>query len=532
MGTTWKKIRPFIAFIIILMMTSNAFSQQTIKWVAVNNGKNDYNVQTVVCDANGIYCGVSVAAFMKPVVEAKILKFTQDVKFDSEHKIQGTVSPLCKMGAFKEAIWVKNLPSPTKGGGGDEKLAFYATDGSLISEPALDPSYKYSIITGNIMGAIINNDYSNIKTEHTIQLTPDKEHLILWGYKDNMDSKKADKNHSIIVYVIDETCNIVRTEKIALEETFGSDAVINSIQCDVTPNNGLLVFTNFIEKTGKAHFKMANFKEQGVAPTVYEYNFAYDNPAYKWVFGENNNVYISGTICIGKLIPSVKKNTNRLLFFIEQDLSRAEAAKPVTYELNAAFYNGYPEFLKGKYLSKNLTYPYALLYMSDGIMYISENTERFTYKTSSSSSSFKEAYYKCYDFSIVKFDYTGKIQWIKMINKRIAVKEGSEMFIEPSHVQEGDVVYLFYNDNPLNAKRPIGKKMITGSFNTLGTIQAKITASGEISQQVLNDPLKSKTYGYPGGISKMNDKTYAITAMKYKPFTIPEYYVGTFNLMD
>ncbi len=522
----------FLLLFAFVLISSQLIAQGSVKWVQGNKGKTDYKLWALVADEEGFVAGVTVGAFMKPVNEARVLKYNKEMQFLGESKVQGAVPQTLEMGGFGKMLWIKDLASAKPGAKDGNTMTFYDKEGQIIKQHVLDNSYKYQIVTGNIMSAVMNNDYSNIKVEVPVFKSTDQDYLLLWGYRDEQGSKKADKDHSIIVYVFGEDGEIAMSETFIVENVFGEDAIINSLQPDITPNGSLLLFSRYMHKAGKARFSMAHFKEAGQKPTVYKYELPYESPAYEWSYGEDNDVYIAGTSSIGNLIPSFTKNNNRLLFFMMQDLNQESPAKATTYELNPAFYNQYPEFLQGKYLILNLTWPSLLATCSDGVLYVSENSEKVTVTYSSDYGSAKKTSYKAYSFSVIKFDFSGKIQWLKMITKKVSVKEGYEDMLDWSWSQEGDVVTIHYSDHPLNVTRPKGKLVLAGSHTVLGTAIANIHASGDIKIRVVNDPTKSKIFGLPSMTEYMGDEEFVMAGLKYKMMSLPEFYYGTSKLSE
>jgi hypothetical protein len=530
MNSLLKQARMLSLVVLLVALCFEGYSQNTINWVQGNKGKTDYLLKAVATDGESIFSGVMVGGLMKPSKGGRLQIFSPDLQLNGDVPIQGCNIANTEMGEFNNAIWYKELPMASGGPGSGNKLAFVGKDGNVISQPELDPSYKYHIVTGNIAMAVINNDYSNIKVRSNTGQTSDMEHFVIWGYKDESGSKKADKPHSIKVYIIDNTFKVVRTETFDIEETFGQDAVINTLRFDLSPKDELLVFVNFHKKPGKTHFKMANIPVQGDKPTVYDYQLSYETPAYEWTFDESGNVYISGTVGVGDFIPSVKKNTNRMLFFIPQSLASKTPAKIVTYELNTEFYAKYPEFAKGRYLARDLTYPYFLFKMNDGLLYMSENAEKVTHYSSTTNTS--SSSFNAFSFTFIKFDLQGNIKWIKMLTKQVTVKSGYESLLDFSVFPDEDAISIIYTDAPLNVSRPAGKLVAAKSTATLGTVVARVNGSGDIKQQVINNPVKSKIFAQPMIVSLVNERKCVIAGYKYKPLSLPDYYFGTFDLFE
>lgn len=580
MKTTFVAKAPLF-FFVLLVVSSAVYAQETIKWLQGNKSKSEYALRTLSANSEGFVAAVTVGTFMKPLKEIRILKYDREMQLLNESIVQGATSQYIKMGSFHDLVWIKDLPSVKPGSKEGKTLTFYDHYGQIVQQHSLDQTYNYQIIKGNIAMSVINNDYSDLKLEVPVFESTGDNYLILWGYRDEMESKKADKDHSIIVYVFDSKGNLHMTETIIFESVFGYDAIINHLVPDITPAGELLLFVRYKEKPNNARFSMAYFHESGTKPRVYTYNFPYVNPVFAWSFGETNEVYLTGTVSAGSLTPSVTVNKNRLLFFIPQDLNQEIPAKVVTYELNADFYARYPEYSKGKLLSRNLTWPSIMATCSDGFLYVSENTEKVTYvdnyssnrgsgyrfygATTSSSggttiykprsspggyrpgsagSSGTYSYssnlstFRTYSFTIIKFDLSGNIQWIKMINKQLSVKQGHDHHLDWAWSQDGDAINLLYSDHPLNVTRPKGKMVKMQHYADgmsqpqLGTANARIEASGEITIKVINDPGKTKVYGMPYMMDYFNNGDIVMAGFRYNMMGYPDFYFGTVHILQ
>jgi len=407
-------------------------------------------------------------------------------------------------------------------------LSFYDYSGSLVKKFVLDKDYQYSIISGNWATIAFRSNFTSYKTSTNITESNDLNNITIWGYKKTGNPKnQLDKNHSIKVYAYNSKLVSIAEESFGFEEVFSNSADINTLQFDVTPKSKLVALCSNESKPDQAKVYLAVFNESDKSPVVHKYSFKYEVATFAYDFGKMNEIFISGVISVGGLRPSFKRTDDKTLYFINQSLTDTKAATPVIYSLEDQIYNAYPEYTSK--LKINSLNPFGLFVMEDGILFGAMEIKKTTSTSTtvsgngmSSSSSSTYYYSKCLSF--IKFSFTGKIQWLKMIPKEVKIADGYEKIGGIAYAHDANKLRVIYCDNPANILNK-SKKMVYGS--TLKTVPAyaEISSGGDITIKPLDKFAKKKMMCYPGE-SELVDNNIILLSAKIKGMFSMDYFLG------
>jgi hypothetical protein len=510
--------KKFALLMILMGITVATFAQSSVLWKNAVTVKGN-NVKSITADKSGnIYACVFDMGPMNKVKGVYLNKFSPDLEFDSKIELNA------EMPEIYDAWFVLDYVCILAKG---NNVYFYDLAGKLAKKTDLDPEYAYNIITGNWFNAIVNNNYSGIKKVSNISVSNDQNHIIIWGYKKTGNPKnKMDKNNGIKMYAFDRKLDQVAEKTFGFEDVFSNTAEVNSLQFDISPKNKVIALCSNIPKPGQAQVFLAVFDEADKSPVVHKYSFKFEEPSFVYDFGKMDEIYISGVISEGRFRPSMKRTSDRSLYFINQSLSDKKSATPIIYDMEDQIYRVYTEY-SGK-LRTNSIDPFGIFVMDDGIMYGAMDIQQYTKTTTSSiggmSSSSSSTYYLSKSLTFIKFSFTGNIQWLKMINKEVKMSDGYEKMARLGFAQDENKLKVVYCDNPANIINK-STKLVRGAMLKTVPAYAEITSGGDISVIALDKLGKLKLMNYPDESLLVNNNVILLD-FKLKGFFNRDYFIG------
>ena len=278
----------------------------------------------------------------------------------------------------------------------------------------------------------------------------------MWGYKKNQDLKGPTSNdYDLKVYVFDKQLEKIAEASFNFVDVFSKIALFNTAIFDVTPKNKIVCLCRSDAFKGlKTEMAFAVFNEENAKPVVYKYPFNDELITFTYNFGKFDEIFICGTTFNN--IPLLKVVPDKAFYFIKQSLNDIKVASPIIYDLKNQVCSTFPNY--NEKLNDNTRNPCDIFVMSDGILF--------------------SACGYIGSFTFIKYSFTGKMQWIKMINRKAA----SDCY-DYSFKLDADKLKLSYEDIAENVLNNSTKEVnIRNAIPTYATI----TSNGEISKTVLD----------------------------------------------
>lgn len=516
-----------ITLILVLFVfgISMAQAQQKNDWIKVNTEKDENLVQGTVKDAQGnIYLLMSDKRGYGKNQGVIIKKYGQDCEFISKAKIAGEMPSNFITRIINDYVFVL----PITGMGQHNQSGYvkaHNLDGSLSEKIELDPKFEYSCynIGSKGFGYEINkDDYNNFK------LSKCGKYYVTWGY--SRSSKPGDSKYQIKAYAFNLNLDKVGETEFSFETVFGAESEIESFIVDYTNENKFICIAHNIEKPSKANLIMAVFDGKTDKPTMYKYTLQNDWTSFNYVPGKFGEVYILGLT--GKSLKNIMVDgfQPENIFFISQPLDQTTVAKPVIHNIPSYVKNSFPIFRQYIQAKMNFYHPDQLFIMDDGILWLGISAGEtdgdkdiidYRSQAKKTASTIKkivngddETYFYTNTFSFFKFSFSGNIQWIDCIPRRVRVSYPLTIYSSYGATNDGNKIRLAYNDICKNATKADYHDNKIMLMTNIVPVYSDIFSDGTIKIKALEQEGENRVFYTPYVLFNNNDAYYLSVKLK------------------
>ncbi len=496
-----KKSLLLITLILNILQLS---AQKTIEWNKIDDEKNQYDFKYFIKYSVDAYKAVFAIPEVKPFQSLKNQVFIRTYNTD--------FSKYTQVGIPSESPLLLSVKSFR-----NYNVIYGSTDaGNNYRKPnKLVITDDQSNVLVNILFPLHGNlsffkgapsDMVSYFGSPTIYHSYDSSHLIILNTEAISPGKASlDFTETQFINVYDKDLNLVWKDSVNLSTMYEKGTAVNGIKIDYI-NNKLYIFaTNCASSFQKVENTIRVFefdKPQSYKTIVKE---AFPNPviSFNYMVTKEKNIIISGVNHISTDIANGSDKNE--LFFINVDLSAMNITPKVKrYKLNKDFCAKYPEY--NSLLRDNLTSPLAMFEMSDGLIYCSENSYSVGYSSAGSSTinNFNS-------ITLIKFDLSGNIKWLKMINKDPGCK-GSEFsgFCCRAFLIKGEVVIFYYDLEDKIYKETFKKSNAIEPITKFCLASATVDGEGNINKSLVYKVAESQIWIDLTGMTQISDTHFFI----------------------
>ncbi len=484
--------KTFFLFLVLISSTILLNAQSEINYKQIDREKTDDHPKDIFQDKDGnVY-----VLFIDKLNFTKnqgvwLYKFSPTFDFLSRIDIKGDLPDFFYARILLDHVCIISI-NVTGQSKVPSYVMFYDFTGNFIKKIELDPTFNYSKLFGTVtptFGGVTagspgysSNDkfrenYNNFK------ITKDNKIYFVWGMKE-IKAPKAETKHEFKVYVFDLNLEKIAEETFMFEDVFANTSELYSLEFDVTPKNKIIGFCENYSLPNNAQLNIAVFNNPGEKPIIHKYTFPSGGLHFAYNFGNNDEIFISGVGVTGS--PLQNRSTDKYYFFINQSLISTEPATPRVFDIEKQIYTAYPDCEDN--LRKTTMTPFEIFVMNDGIICGS------THIASSYSNASNETTDYATSLVFIKYSFTGEIQWLKMVNKRVLIEYPLNPYTYFCYLKDNDnvkIIYPDYYENILDGKNKFYK-----SDETKALAITKVSTSGNISTQVFhkNDDTKFRYF--------------------------------------
>ena len=529
-----------ITLIVVLFVfgINMAQAQQKNDWIKVNTEKDENLVQGTVKDAQGnIYLLMSDKKGYGKNQGVIIKKYGADCEFISKVRIAGEMPSNFITRIINEYVFVL----PITGMGQHNQSGYvkaYNLDGSLSEKLELDPKFEYTCYNVGSKGfgyEINRDDYNNFK------LSKCGKYYVTWGY--SRSSKPGDSKYQIKAYAFNLNLDKVGETEFSFETVFGAESEIESLVIDYTLENKFICITHNTEKPSKANLMMAVFDGKTDKPTMYKYTLQNDWTSFNYVPGKFGEVYILGLT--GKSIKNIFTDgfLAETIFFISQPLDQA-AVKPVIHNIPSYVKNSFPIFRQFIQAKMNFYHPDQLFIMDDGILWLGISAgetdgdkDIIDYRSQAKKTmntinkivnGDDEKYFYTNTFSFFKFSFSGNIQWIECIPRRMRISYPLSIYSSYGTCNDGNKLRLAYNDYFKNASKPNIHDAVPIVQTNVVPVYTEIFSDGTIKVKALENEGDGCLYYTPQALFQDNYGYYI--SIKTKVLALGDLHISKIDL--
>ena len=202
------------------------------------------------------------------------------------------------------------------------------------------------------------------------------------------------------------------------------------------------------------------------------------NDGFMIINGTNiayNSPYVNGIL--GSI--GVNANPEKDLFYAKLDLNSQDAAPLfINTDINKQFVEKYPEYRSD--LSDFISFPTDILLMNDGVLFCSEYHQQVTQRENNMTTT--SVHNRA--ITLIKYDFSGNIEWIKMIDKHIFSEKIFEGYFCKPFIIGNDILILYY-DIEKNITSDKLKYPFFALDNNYCLVTARIDPGGDIKKTLI-----------------------------------------------
>jgi len=494
-------MKKIFTFVLLVFVMFNLSAQKGLDWIKIDSPKDDYIFRYFFNYSEGALKAIFTIPEVKPFQPVKSQIFVRTFNADlSKFDEQGlpSESPIeLSVKGFKDLIVVYGSTDENK----NPFLQYHKDNKIVIADAQLNPLKVFLYPTHGK-----KNKFQGIPSVAT---SYDSTYLMVINNEVLESESKPFKETPVMHYinVFDKSGNIAWNDSIRLSDIFGKDVPINSYSFE------------FINKKMYLIASTAGFGMKKIKPELFVVR--YDSPgSFKIIarkiftssqFGWEKAITKDGHMFIAGLNREQSITSKKNLFFINIDL-KADDGSPVikSIAVDKTLLVKYPAYKST--LPNNLTEPSDLLLLKDGLLYVSE--AHIISTTTSSNHSSTTYYVK--GISLIKFDFEGNIEWIKVMDKSIASGTAFYPYFCRAFVSNGEVVLFYYDylEDILQAKP--GPKLRFISESSFCMAQATVDAEGNIKKSFIYKIGEDGTRADLSTMEQLSSTRYFITGTGIK----------------
>lgn len=356
----------------------------------------------------------------------------------------------------------------------------------------------------------------------TIRVTSDSNYLIVVNNEivgPPVPFKTNDNLFHVAVY--DLSLKLLCKETFEMQQVFGGDGIdIKSLNFDYTPANGLIALVsryNRKQKTEKMEIVISSVSDRGKIQEIGSVRLNADQIYFHYQRSKDNKtMYLMGSNADSKYFGNAKK----ALVYASIPLdSRGDAVTKV-YNLDKTFYARFPEY--AAIMKSEFCIPDIFILKDDGIYCFGEMVVVTTSKSSVT--------YTLRSITMMKYDYSGEIEWIK-IHKKFAGAGDRPGFYYLNAFPVKDDIVMFYTDYPDHVLTPAKSKTVRlhgdGNFCL---VMAIMNRDGDItSKEIIHQNKGNNVRASIPSIRQVNDNEFVIFGKMYN--NNESFYLGKINIV-
>jgi hypothetical protein len=460
-------MKKFVLLSLIACSVFRVSAQKGLEWIQIDNPKDDYVFKYFYNYSENGFKAIFTIPQIKPFqsVKNQIFIRTYDAGLNNytEEGIPAESPYELNVKAFKDYTVVVGSTDENK----NPFLQYHKDNKLIVADAQMNTLLNISFpVHGK------KNKFTGLPSSYK---SYDSTHLIVTNTEILETESKAfhetPEMHYINIY--DKSLNLVWMDSVRFDDIFGKDVPISSYSFNYINDNVFLeAYTGGAPtKKVKPEFFVVKFDSPHKSKIILRK--VLQNNSFSW----ETRVDKSSRMSISGLNYSEGMGAKKSLFFVTIDLKNEGGETPVKiYNIDKPFLAKYPEY-KSK-LPEFLAGPSDLIPVKDGLIYCSEYHMVSTTTTSSSSST---TYY-LKGISLIKFDYEGNIEWIKILDKTTATKSGYYPLFCRAFASKGNIVLFYYDYEDHIFMDKASMKLRFVSDNGLCLVQAKIDADGNIKK--------------------------------------------------
>jgi hypothetical protein len=460
-------MKKIFTIVFVSLFALNLSAQKGLNWIRIDNLKDDYLFRYFYKYTDNSFKAIFTIPEIKPFQPMKnqifIRTFNADLSKFEEKGIPSESPYELSVTGFKDYTVIYGSTDENK----NPFLQYHKDNKLVIADAQLNPLVNVSFpVHGK------KNRFKGIPSAYK---SYDSSNLIVLNHEILEDESKPFHETPVMHYIniYDKSLALVWCDSVKFADIFAKDVIINHYNFEFINDKVYLMATtggNTMKKI-KPEFFVVRFDKPGSFTIIARKTFL--NPEFGW----EQVIKKSGELVISGLNFIENSTAKKALFYISLDLNAPNAEALVkSIPIDKVLLAKYPAYKS--LLPNYLASPCDLLPLKDGMMYCGEYHMIYTRSTSTSTST---TYY-VKGMSLIKFDFDGNIEWIKMIDKVIASGSAFYPYFCRAFVVKDEVV-IFYYDYMENifSDKPKPKIRFAGDYS-LCLAQAVVDGEGNLKK--------------------------------------------------